>query len=271
MIAIQVDSKSVVEGLVGMQRQIPFAMSKGINAIASGLKGHVVGLLPSIIDRPTKYTLNSLKVTPSDKRKLVAVVGFKVPAGRSSHYLEPIIKGGPRHKKAFELALGGSFLVPGRAADGLGMIDSHGNFKRSEIQRIMSWFGRSQRTSGYTANMTAATRAKRMKLGRYENGRKLNKRQLAKDPSRGYLTIGGYQYFISLGRGAGALGQQHLAKGIWRKSGTHGVKAMPVLMASKAPQYRKQFDFYGIAQQYVNANGKRLMAEAVAYTIRTAR
>jgi len=272
MLNIKVDDKSVRSMLGTAQRQLPFAMSKGVNDIATGLQKHLYGVMPSVIDRPTRYTLNSLKVTKGNKQNPAASVWFKQPEKHSTHYLEPMVYGKDRRMKGFEKALDKRFYVPGKAAAQLGMIDQHGNFKRGEIQRILSWFGRAEGTSGYKANMTDATRAKRIKMGRSEGGKMLSKRQLAKDPKRGFVTIGGYQYFMSMGKGSGSLGQQHLATGVWRKSGIHGSKLEPVLMASRtAPTYRKQFDFFGIAQKWADANGARIMAEAVDYALRTAR
>jgi len=263
--------------LSGATRQISYAISKGINDIAVGIQQHERSVMESVLDRPTKYTLNSLFVAKGSKASPTATVGFKDIPKHSTHYLEPLIKGGPRHKKGNEVAFGKRWLTPSYAAAELGLIDQYGNFKRSVLQQLLSYFSAAERSSGYSANSTSATRAKLAKMKRTywdsKTGKMktVTKKQLMKDPARGYKTIGGKQYFISMGKGPGVSGKQHLAGGIWQKSGVHGVDVKPVLMQVKAPAYRKQFDFYGEAQRYVDKHGASIMAAAVAKALKTAR
>ena len=271
MISIKVDSVAVMGMLGGLNRQLPFALSLGCNDIATGMQKHIITEMPNYIDRPTRYTLNALKTTRGNKQKPSASVWFKDPPKRSSHYLEPIVDGGSRHKKGSELALGNRWLAPGKAAASLGLIDGFGNFKRSALQQLLSYFGKAQASAGYTANSTAAGKAKMAKIKRTLNGKTVTKSQLMKDPTRGYKTIGGKVYFMSMGRGAGSRGQQHLAAGIWQKSGVHGVVVKPVLMEIKKPTYRKSFDFYGIGQKWADQNANKIMQAAVNYAIKTAR
>lgn len=279
MMSIKVDTRATMAALSGAARQIPYAISKGINDIAVGLQKHEQSVMqqPSVIDKPTKYTLNSLFVAKGSKASPTATVGLKDVPKHSTHYLEPLIKGGPRHKKGNEVAFGNRWLTPSYAAAELGLIDQYGNFKRSVIQQLLSYFSVAERSSGYSANSTNATRAKLAKIKRTywdsKTGKMktVTKRQLIKDPTRGYKTIGGKQYFISMGKGSGGNGQQHLAAGIWQKSGAHGVDVKPVLMQAKAPAYRKQFDFYGEAQRFVDKQGAAIMAAAVAQALKTAR
>lgn len=262
-----------MSSLQGNAKQIPYALSKGVNDIASGLQKHLQGILPSILDRPNKYTLNAFYVKPGTKQNPTATVGLKDVPKHSTHYLEPLIKGGPRHKKGNEVAFGSRWLAPGKAAAELGLIDAYGNFKRSTIQQLLSYFSAAERSSGYSANSTNATRAKLAKMKRTywdsKTGKMktVTKRQLMKDPNRGYKTIGGKVYFISMGKG----GNQHLAAGIWQKTGVHGVDVKPVLMQVRQPQYRKQFDFYGLSQQWVDKHAPAIMAAAVAHALKTAR
>lgn len=273
MISIKVDTRAAMSSLQGNAKQIPFALSKGVNDIASGLQKHLQGVMPSILDRPNKYTLNAFYVKPATKQNYTATVGLKDVPKHSTHYLEPLINGGPRHKKGNEVAFGNRWLAPGRAAAELGLIDEFGNFKRSTIIQLLAYFGRLERKAGATQNSTPETRAKKAKMKRTywdaKTGKMktVTKRQLMKDPARGYKTIGGKVYFISMGRG----GNQHLAAGIWQKTGVHGVDVKPVLMQVKAPTYRKQFDFYGLSQQWVGKNAPAIMAAAVAHALKTAR
>lgn len=275
MISIKVDTRSTMAALSGKARQIPYAISKGTNDIAVGVQKQERSVMVYVLDKPTAYTLNSLFVAKGSKASPTATVGLKDIPKHSTHYLEPLIKGGPRHKKGSEVAFGNRWLTPSYAASELGMIDQYGNFKRSVLQQLLSYFSAAERSAGYSANSTNATRAKLAKIKRtYWDSKAgkmktVTKKQLLKDPARGYKTIGGKQYFISMGRGSG--GRQHLAAGIWQKSGVHGVDVKPVLMQVKAPAYHKQFDFYGEAQRFVDKQGAAIMAAAVAQALKTAR
>ncbi|MGE0919460.1 hypothetical protein [Trichlorobacter lovleyi] len=277
MISIKVDTRATMSALSNATRQIPYAISKGINDIAVGLQKHERGVMESVLDKPTKYTLNSLFVAKGSKANPTATVGLKDVPKHSTHYLEPMVKGGRRHKKGNEVAFGNRWLTPSYAAAELGLIDQYGNFKRSVLQQLLSYFSAAERSSGYSANSTNATRAKLAKMKRTywdsKTGKMktVTKKQLIKDPTRGYKTIGGKQFFISMGRGSGGSGNQHLAAGIWQKSGVHGVDVKPVLMQAKAPTYSKRFDFYGEAQRFVNKHGAAIMSAAVAQALKTAR
>lgn len=271
MIKINANTGAVKRMLGKFSKQMPFAISKGNNDRATAAKQHLIEQMPNVIDRPTRYTLNALKVTPGNKKKPTASLWFKDPPKRSSHYLEPLVHGGPRHQKGTEIAFNRRWFAPGKAAKELGYIDQYGNFKASVLQQLRSYFGKAELSSGYSANSKQANKSKLARMQRTENGKKLSAKQLRTDPSRGYKTIGGKVYFMSLGRGSGGRGQQHLAAGIWQKSGIHGVNVQPVLMQVKAPTYRKQFDFYGIVKKYDDANAERIMKAAVDYAIASAR
>ena len=271
MIKINADVDTVKKMLGNFQKQMPFAVSKGNNDRAVAAKQHIIEQMPKFIDKPTRYTLNALKVTPGTKQKPTASVWFKDPPKRSSHYLEPLVEGGPRHQKGTEIAFEKRWFAPGKAAKELGYIDGYGNFKASVLQQLRSYFGKAEQSAGYSANSKPANRENLAKMQRTLNGKKLNKKQLQADPKRGYKTIGGKMYLFSLGKGSGSRGQQHLAAGIWQKTGVHGVVIKPVLMQVKAPAYRKQFDFYGIVKKYDEANAARLMKAAVDFALASAR
>lgn len=267
---INADIKEVSSALSGMSRQIPYAQSLLVNRLGDGAIKQNQSVMPSAIDRPTRFTLNSMFLAKGSKSKPVATIGFKDIPKRSSHYLEPLIKGGSRHRKGTEVAFGNRWFAPGKAAQELGYIDQYGNFKPSMLQQLRSYFGKAELSSGYTANSKRADREKLAKMKRTINGRKVTAAQQMKG-TNGYLTIGGKVFFMSLGRGSGALGKQHLAAGVWQKSGVHGVDVKPVLMQVRQPQYRKQYDFYGITVKWVNDNSKRIGDEVLADVLRSAR
>lgn len=257
MISIKVDKKQVTDQLNQYARKIPYAINKGVNDRADSIKRYIVEQMPNYIDKPTRYTLNALKVTKGTKQNPSATVWFKEPEKRSSHYLEPLVYGGGRHKKGTELKFRGKWLVPGKAAQPLGYIDQYGNFKASILQQLRSYFGKAENPdkSGFTANSKQANKDKLAKMKRSKSG---------------YKTIGGKVYFYSKGTDSrkGPKARQHLSAGIWQKSGIHGSLVKPVLMESRAPKYKKQFDFYGLAKAYDDKHGAAIMQKAIDYTLR---
>ena len=243
-----VGADDFLSGLAGMPRQIPYALANGLNATGRRVKDAELSAMPEVFDRPTKFTLNSLQLTiaRAPAGPMEVSVWFK---GAANHYLLSQVEGGPRTLKAFETMFGRKFmkdeyLVPGAAADDLGLIDANGNFKRGELIRLLSYFS-TWSEQGYKSNSTDKSRARMAKMGRTPSG---------------YRTINGKVYFISLGKGhLVGVGQgwtrgrdQHLPAGIWQKSGIHGSIVRPVLMVVSKPEYRKLYDFYGIAQKIVD-------------------
>lgn len=273
MIKINANTKPVLGMLGKFTQQMPFAISKGVNDRADSIKNHIVGQMPNYIDNPTRYTLNALQVTKGKKQAPTASVWFKKPdkPARTIHYLEPIVEGGPRRHKGTEVVFGKRWFAPGKAAKELGYIDQYGNFKASVLQQIRSYFGKAEQSAGFTANSKQANKDKLANMQRTLNGKKLSKKQLQSDPKRGYMTISGKRYFMSMGKGSGVSGKQHLSAGIWQKSGVDGVKVQPVFMEIKQPQYRKQFDFFGLAQRHDAKVGASIMQAAVDYAIKTAK
>jgi hypothetical protein len=127
-----------------------------------------------VFDRPTRWTLGSIKVKPT--KQLEVEVGILDPEGyykRAANYVGTQTTGGQRKMKAFERALQqyglmpqGWYAVPGEGAK----IDSYGNMSSGQIRQIMSWFDSAERWAGSTQNMGAAGRAKKMKGTRSKFG-----------------------------------------------------------------------------------------------------
>jgi hypothetical protein len=93
----------------------------------------------------TRYTLNALRVVPAKANSLVARVAVKDAAVNNGtlpeDYLFPQVFGGPRKEKRFERAMRYAGLLQGRERAVLGEeapVDSFGNLKRGEIQRILT-------------------------------------------------------------------------------------------------------------------------------------
>lgn len=123
------------------RRQIPFATAKALNETIDDLKAYHQGLLPSIFDRPTRYTINSLRTVKAASYRLTAGVFFKEQFRDGSHYVTPQVEGGTRRLKRFEYWLiqrgimnSGEFAVP---ASGL-KLDAYGNVPNGIVTMILS-------------------------------------------------------------------------------------------------------------------------------------
>lgn len=227
--------------------QIPFALAKALTMTAMDVKAAESKAMESQLDRPTRFTLNSLFVKPARKGAFEAVVWLKDTGDTAAReYLATQIQGGRRTPKRFEQALQRVGLMPqgwvAVAARGV-ELDGHGNVPAKFIVQLLSYLNAFSE-QGYRANMTDKRRQKLAAVGRSDSG---------------MLKINGVQYFVSkgkgeyTGRGAWKHGrQQHLAAGIWAKSGTHGSSVRPVFLFVPAARYRARFEFVEVAEQTIN-------------------
>jgi hypothetical protein len=84
------------------KKQVPFAAASALNATAQAAQIRVKRELPSILDRPTPFTMNAIGVERATKGKLEARVFVK---HRQAEYLEVQETGGTKapRKRAFLL------------------------------------------------------------------------------------------------------------------------------------------------------------------------
>jgi hypothetical protein len=143
-INISADVEKLTRHLRGVERkQIPFATAQALTASATGAKADVRAKMPSIFDRPTAWTLNSIYVQKANKNRLEADIHLKdepqkgIPAGK---YLQWQITGGPRAQKSFEKRLSAAgigttgFFAPAYGAD----FDGNGNMNTGQLTKILS-------------------------------------------------------------------------------------------------------------------------------------
>lgn len=135
------------DALKGMERQIPFAASLGLNKLAYAVKADVEKELATKLDRPTPYVLGGLFVQKATKTRLEAVVAPKTTSkGRAApvaDILRPQVMGGMRdlHTKAFERGLRklgamgpNELVVPGPGCE----LDEFGNPSRKQLRVILN-------------------------------------------------------------------------------------------------------------------------------------
>ena len=109
MLSVSSDVKKLSRSLdQKFKRQIPFITSVALNSTAFDARQAVQKSLPQILDRPSTYTVKSVQVLKSSKRKLVSAVGFasrtfgKLPRNAGiapAEYIKRLIAGGVRQKK----------------------------------------------------------------------------------------------------------------------------------------------------------------------------
>lgn len=241
------------------ERQVPYATSLALNRTASAIQKALVEQMGQVFDRPTPYTLRSLRLQRATKQNLTASVAYKDFAGKgtaASKYLRPQVDGGKRRQKRFENALGrigpSGYYVPAGGADQ----DAYGNMSRGQIVKLLSYlqaFGE----QGYRANATDKSRARTAKVRRSEAG---------------YRRINGVVYFISRGKGTVSGNRtQHLPAGVWRKTGTHGADVAPVLLHVDNVNYTKRLPFYETADEVYGKRFEDEFTQAFEQAMATAR
>ncbi|ATE84714.1 hypothetical protein B9J07_25530 [Sinorhizobium sp. LM21] len=197
------------------RRQIPFATAQALNDTVEDLRDYHRTLLPIIFDRPTRYTLNSLRVLKaSTRRDLVAGIYFKESNRKGGHYLMPQVDGGTRPHKPFERWLiqrgimqANEYAVP---ASGL-KLDAYGNVSGSVITAILS-----QLFASPDAHQWETARS-RKRAG----------------PARN-------RYFVPQ---AGS----SLRRGIWRRKGKTSIE--PVFVFVSGVTYRARYQFFDISTE----------------------
>lgn len=218
------------------KKQIPFASALAINNTAHLVMDEIKREMASVFDRPTNWTLNSMRVVPAKKDHLEASVWVKDQAGGKAaapaQWLRPQIEGGQRQDKGSESKLrrqgvlpAGKYILPG---NGVGL-DRFGNISRGTMRKVLT---------GINSNAAQAS-----STGKKRKGGRKNK------------------YFV-LGQGANAIG-------IAERMGKDSISM--VLKFGRLPSYSRRLDFYAIGQRVVD---KHLVAEfekAIAYALRTAK
>lgn len=209
---------------------------------ATQARRDVMAELPRVFDRPTSFTINSIRYQMASRDQPEATVYISDDAAKGlspRKYLGPEIEGGPRGRKRSERALtsigamqAGQWLVPGSGMT----LDKYGNVPGPAMVRILSKlsaFGE----QGYRANVSEATR------------RRLARAKLAVKSTRTDVFVGHTK------RGGEPLAIYQLV------SPGH---VRPILaFANKAPNYQSRFDFHGLVARSAAGHWPGLMAQAM--------
>jgi hypothetical protein len=215
------------------RNQIPFTTALALTQTAKGLQEYHRDLLPIIFDRPTRFTMNSLRVTPATKAIPVASVWFKDSTRAQSHYLLPQVEGGGRPLKRFEkwLVNRGLMSAGERAVPAKGLrLDAYGNISAGTITQILSQLAISPDAHQWeTARSRKRAGARRARYFLPKNG---------------------------------------LPRGVWRQMGK---RLEPVLIFVSTVNYQSRYRFFDLSNDYANAHFPRNFVDAMARAVATTR
>lgn len=227
-ISVKSNIEAALKKFQAQKAQIALATAKALTFTAERVRDAERTEIRRVFDRPSPFTLNSLYLRGATPRRLEARVWFKDLRNRQ-HYLVPQVHGGERELKRFERHLRSSgilrsdqFVVPGSRA----ALDAYGNINRGQLVQALSAL-RALPEAGYLANRSARSAARRRK----------SKRGLT-------------QYFA---------GSPHpgMPEGIWQRAGLTGIR--PIFIFVSNVQYRRRFDFYGIAKRVAEQHFDQLL------------
>lgn len=148
-------------------RKLPYAVVMALTWTAKDIEAEGRrSWMPRTFDRPTRWTLNSMRTRPATKTSMWAEVLFKDANTQSidgdRHYLLPQVRGGGRTHTPFEARLiraslmrQNEYAMPARGL----RLDAHGNVPRGIAARIFAQIGGGD--AGYNSRESAASRARR--------------------------------------------------------------------------------------------------------------
>lgn len=259
VLSATVDTSRALRRVAGLEKQVAFAARQAVNDTAKKVQAGLRALMQDRLDQPTRWTLNSTYVRAARPGEVAASVEFKDEFGMAFgkqaggkdfgkgipayKYLEPLVHGGSRRLKRYEVALQRAGLMPPgmMAVGGRYAVDAAGNLRaRNTVIPMLSAL-RAFSEVGYLANRTAAS-AKR-KRGRQG------------------------QYFVRKTRWAGK------PPGVYERIGGSGMmrRAKPIAIFTKRQTYPQHLPWHATADRVFEAEFPKQFRLALAKALRTAR
>jgi len=246
-INIKTDIKEAIRALdVVSKRQIPYATTLMLNALATSTKKRVEVDIKRNLDRPTNYAQRMMGIKYASKGNLTSQVNVRGSvSGGETKVLGHLFAGRGRSGKGFEGALvdkgimpRGMWAMPGEGAP----LDLFGNIKRAFIKQLIGYL---------TANRVVK------KSAQFENRQR---KQV-----KGATTS---QFFVVNQRKQGGL-----PLGIWQHVGFGSGKALrPVIIfVSKEPVYDRYFDLPKTAVSVIAKDAAYEFDRAMRNAIATAK
>lgn len=218
------ESLAAVQALTG---DLPGrALADALNHTANQAGQALTVEMSNVLDRPTPFTLNAVRVLNAKPNNLEAAVWVKDEKDNASKgmapedWVAPQVFGGSRSDKKSETLLrakgilpAGKFIAPASGA----RLDAYGNISRGQMVQILSGLSAIEGKAGYTANASDKWRS---------------------------IRKGHAQAFFVLRRGKTPIG-------IAERRG----KSMAMVLAFVSqPQYRRRLDFHGVVERVADAN-----------------
>ncbi|MFG0473716.1 MULTISPECIES: hypothetical protein [Vibrio] len=239
-ISISVDPRKLEKAFESLGKQAPYAAMRTINSLAyDDVKPAFKNELQNQLDRPTRYTLNSIAIAPAKKNDLTARVFIRDEAykGRApADYLLPMAEGGASVLKRSERLLirkgimrPNQRLIPGRRAK----LNAHGNWTGAQMNKALSNIGaqhdRYQNTNSRTRKRKGQTR---------------------------------YDYFLIPN------GHPKLTPGIWKEE--RGWAYPWLIFAERSTERKKQIDLQSVADRTIDVNFNKRAQQSAMHALKTA-
>ncbi len=227
-------------------KQLAHAMAKALNDTGFHVRRAMQRELKEVFDRPTGYIVSSPRVKMATPSKLEVAIEPTYMGGKGidpQKILQAQEFGGRRADKRSERALRRIGVLPAGYISVIpekplpGSDDGKGNLRGAFVAQLLSYL-QAQGEQGYRANMT------RRRINKLADKTLVSSLATRKTNQ----VIRGVQYFVSFGKLRGGP-TQHLAPGIWAKSGTHGVQLSPVLMFVRDARYTPRLSMERVADE----------------------
>jgi len=231
MIKVQlVGGDAFLAAMAQSEKQARFALSVALNTVAKAVMVDERKEMQDVFDRPTPWTMNSLRQYGVAKRdKLETTVDWRANFGKGiqpEQYMLAQVRGGERRLKRYEVALRSvgalpddHITIPGQGAK----LDAYGNMSAGQIIQILSYF-KAFPEMGYKNNATDKTKAR-----------------MARDNKR--TGARGYVYFVGRPGDRGQLG-------IYKRTQLgFGSSITPILIFVKSANYEARFDIEYVANK----------------------
>lgn len=240
MLKVSSNIDEVIARVGGDARQVTFATAVALTRTMKGVEQDLYDDMRRVWDRPTPFSLRSLRVLPARKDMLEASVEIKDRSySKSSLSPQQIYEhqyfGGPRKQKAIEryaqragLISANEILVPASGAK----LDAYGNMSRGQVQQVMS-----QMRLGLDP-YAWASKSKRSQANKAKAGRM-------------FWSRGG-----------------HLARGVWIRRGR---STLPLMLVADSPVYRARMDMQRVGMASFDRRFEAEFDKAYLTAIRTAR
>lgn len=227
------------------------AFKEALNKTALDMRDALIEEMRKVFDRPTPYTLNSIRVKRATNANLATTVWFR-GSENQKHYIMPQVYGGNRDQKRSESLLrrrgilgANEVMVP--ASNAAVRRDAYGNVSRGQMQQILSQLGAFY-LAGSNKNETPEKKAKR-------EGKLLSQRYFVARKGESRVGFGSWKNGEKI---------QHLKSGIWMRVRTiSGNEIYPIFFFANKATYRIRFKFHEVAQKAAEANFERQYKKAI--------